>query len=135
MVKKFISIDYAGIAIASTCFLHCLGTLFFLAGYSASSFLYLSFLDNPQIHAIFILASVALGIISLMIAYAILKKSSQISWFIKLLLGIGVFCLLSGLFLDSFSTSNFANILLLSGAAAIALLHVQLLLAKKKITD
>jgi hypothetical protein len=135
MVKKFISLDYAGIAIASTCFLHCLGTLFFLAGYSASSFLYLSFLDNPQIHAIFILASVALGIISLMIAYAILKKSSQISWFIKLLLGIGVFCLLSGLFLDSFSTSNFANILLLSGAAAIALLHVQLLLAKKKITD
>ncbi len=135
MVKKFISLDYAGIAIASTCFLHCLGTLFFLAGYSTSSFLYLSFLDNPQIHAIFILASVALGIISLMIAYAILKKSSQISWFIKLLLGIGVFCLLSGLFLDSFSTSNFANILLLSGAAAIALLHVQLLLAKKKITD
>lgn len=135
MVKKFISLDYAGIAIASTCFLHCLGTLFFLAGYSASSFLYLSFLDNPQIHAIFILASVALGIISLMIAYAILKKSSQISWFIKLLLGIGVFCLLSGLFLDSFSTSNFANILLLSGAAAIVLLHVQLLLAKKKITD
>ena len=132
MVKKFISLDYAGIAIASTCFLHCLGTLFFLAGYSASSFLYLSFLDNPQIHAIFILASVALGIISLMIAYAILKKSSQINWFIKLLLGIGVFCLLSGLFLDSFSTSNFANILLLSGAAAIALLHVQLLLAKKK---
>ena len=135
MVKKFISLDYAGIAIASTCFLHCLGTLFFLAGYSASSFLYLSFLDNPQIHAIFILASVALGIISLMIAYAILKKSSQINWFIKLLLGIGVFCLLSGLFLDSFSTSNSANILLLSGAAAIALLHVQLLLAKKKITD
>lgn len=135
MVNKFISLDYAGIAIASTCFLHCLGTLFFLAGYSASSFLYLSFLDNPQIHAIFILASVALGIISLMIAYAILKKSSQINWFIKLLLGIGVFCLLSGLFLDSFSTSNFANILLLSGAAAIALLHVQLLLAKKKITD
>ena len=135
MVKKFISLDYAGIAIASTCFLHCLGTLFFLAGYSASSFLYLSFLDNPQIHAIFILASVALGIISLMIAYAILKKSSQINWFIKLLLGIGVFCLLSGLFFDSFSTSNFANILLLSGAAAIALLHVQLLLAKKKITD
>ena len=135
MVKKFISLDYAGIAIASTCFLHCLGTLFFLAGYSASSFLYLIFLDNPQIHAIFILASVALGIISLMIAYAILKKSSQISWFIKLLLGIGVFCLLSGLFLDSFSTSNSANILLLSGAAAIALLHVQLLLAKKKITD
>lgn len=135
MVKKFISLDYAGIAIASTCFLHCLGTLFFLAGYSASSFLYLSFLDNPQIHAIFILASVALGIISLMIAYAILKKSSHISWFIKLLLGIGVFCLLSGLFLDSFSTSNFANILLLSGAAAIVLLHVQLLLAKKKITD
>jgi hypothetical protein len=135
MVKKFISLDYAGIAIASTCFLHCLGTLFFLAGYSASSFLYLSFLDNPQIHAIFILASVALGIISLMIAYAILKKSSQINWFIKLLLGIGVFCLLSGLFLDSFSTSNFANIFLLSGAAAIALLHVQLLLAKKKITD
>lgn len=135
MVKKFISLDYAGIAIASTCFLHCLGTLFFLAGYSASSFLYLSFLDNPQIHAIFILASVALGIISLMIAYAILKKSSQINWFIKLLLGIGVFCLLSGLFLDSFSTSNFANILLLSGAAAITLLHVQLLLAKKKITD
>ena len=135
MVKKFISLDYAGIAIASTCFLHCLGTLFFLAGYSASSFLYLSFLDNSQIHAIFILASVALGIISLMIAYAILKKSSQINWFIKLLLGIGVFCLLSGLFLDSFSTSNFANILLLSGAAAIALLHVQLLLAKKKITD
>ena len=135
MVKKFIGLDYAGIAIASTCFLHCLGTLFFLAGYSASSFLYLSFLDNPQIHAIFILASVALGIISLMIAYAILKKSSQINWFIKLLLGIGVFCLLSGLFLDSFSTSNFANILLLSGAAAIALLHVQLLLAKKKITD
>ena len=111
------------------------GLYFFLAGYSASSFLYLSFLDNPQIHAIFILASVALGIISLMIAYAILKKSSQINWFIKLLLGIGVFCLLSGLFLDSFSTSNFANILLLSGAAAIALLHVQLLLAKKKITD
>ena len=135
MVKKFISLDYAGIAITSTCFLHCLGTLFFLAGYSASSFLYLSFLDNPQIHAIFILASVALGIISLMIAYAILKKSSQISWFIKLLLGIGVFCLLSGLFLDSFSTSNSANILLLSGAAAIMLLHVQLLLAKKKITD
>lgn len=135
MVKKFISLDYAGIAIASTCFLHCLGTLFFLAGYSASSFLYLSFLDNPQIHVIFILASVAMGIISLMIAYAILKKSSQINWFIKLLLGIGVFCLLSGLFLDSFSTSNFANILLLSGAAAIALLHVQLLLAKKKITD
>ena len=135
MVKKFISLDYAGIAIASTCFLHCLGTLFFLAGYSASSFLYLNFLDNPQIHAIFILASVALGIISLMIAYAILKKSSQINWFIKLLLGIGVFCLLSGLFLDSFSTSNFANILLLSGAAAIALLHLQLLLAKKKITD
>ena len=135
MVKKFISLDYAGIAIASTCFLHCLGTLFFLAGYSASSFLYLSFLDNPQIHAIFILASVALGIISLMIAYAILKKSSQISWFIKLLLGIGVFCLLSGLFLDSFSTSNSADILLLSGAAAIVLLHVQLLLAKKKITD
>ena len=135
MVKKFISLDYAGIAIASTCFLHCLGTLFFLAGYSASSFLYLNFLDNPQIHAIFILASVALGIISLMIAYEILKKSSQINWFIKLLLGIGVFCLLSGLFLDSFSTSNFANILLLSGAAAIALLHVQLLLAKKKITD
>ena len=135
MVKKFISLDYAGIAIASTCFLHCLGTLFFLTGYSASSFLYLSFLDNPQIHAIFILASVALGIISLMIAYAILKKSSQINWFIKLLFGIGVFCLLSGLFLDSFSTSNFANILLLSGAAAIALLHVQLLLAKKKITD
>ena len=135
MVKKFISLDYAGIAIASTCFLHCLGTLFFLAGYSASFFLYLSFLDNPQIHAIFILASVALGIISLMIAYAILKKSSQINWFIKLLFGIGVFCLLSGLFLDSFSTSNFANILLLSGAAAIALLHVQLLLAKKKITD
>ena len=111
------------------------GLYFFLAGYSASCFLYLSFLDNPQIHAIFILASVALGIISLMIAYAILKKSSQINWFIKLLLGIGVFCLLSGLFLDSFSTSNFANILLLSGAAAIALLHVQLLLAKKKITD
>ena len=135
MVKKFIGLDYAGIAIASTCFLHCLGTLFFLAGYSASSFLYLNFLENPQIHAIFILASVALGIISLMIAYAILKKSSQINWFIKLLLGIGVFCLLSGLFLDSFSTSNFANILLLSGAAAIALLHVQLLLAKKKITD
>ena len=135
MVNKFISLDYAGIAIASTCFLHCLGTLFFLAGYSASSFLYLSFLDNPQIHAIFIIASVALGTISLMIAYAILKKSSQINWFIKLLLGIGVFCLLSGLFLDSFSTSNFANIILLSGAAAIALLHVQLLLAKKKITD
>jgi len=135
MVKKFISLDYAGIAIASTCFLHCLGTLFFLAGYSASSFLYLSFLDNPQIHAIFILASVALGIISLMIAYAILKKSSQISWFIKLLLGIGVFCLLSGLLLDSYSSSSLANILLLSGAAAIVLLHVQLLIAKKKITD
>jgi hypothetical protein len=135
MVKKFISLDYAGIAIASTCFLHCLGTLFFLAGYSASSFLYLSFLDNPQIHAIFILASVALGIISLMIAYAILKKSTRISGFIKLILGIGVSCLLSGLFLDSFSNSNFANILLLSGAAAIMLLHVQLLIAKKKITD
>ena len=135
MVKKFISLDYAGIAIASTCFLHCLGTLFFLAGYSASSFLYLSFLDNPQIHAIFILASVALGIISLMIAYAILKKSSQINWFIKLLLGIGVFCLLSGLLLDSYSSSSLANILLLSGAAAIVLLHVQLLIAKKKITD
>jgi len=96
MVKKFISLDYAGIAIASTCFLHCLGTLFFLAGYSASSFLYLSFLDNPQIHTIFILASVALGIISLMIAYAILKKSSQISRFIKLILGIGVFFCLAG---------------------------------------
>ena len=135
MVKKFISLDYAGIAIASTCFLHCLGTLFFLAGYSASSFLYLSFLDNPQIHTIFILASVAIGIISLMIAYAILKKSSQISNFIKLILGIGVFCLLSGLLLDSFSSSNSANILLLSGAAAIVLLHVQLLSVKKKITD
>ena len=135
MVKKFISLDYAGIAIASTCFLHCLGTLFFLAGYSASSFLYLSFLDNPQIHTIFILASVALGIISLMIAYAILNKSSQISRFIKLILGIGVFCLLTGLLLDSFSSSNFANILLLSGAAAIALLHVQLLRVKKRITD
>lgn len=135
MVKKFISLDYAGIAIASTCFLHCLGTLFFLAGYSASSFLYLSFLDNPQIHTLFILASVALGIISLMIAYAILKKSSQISNFIKLILGIGVFCLLSGLLLDSFSSSNSANILLLSGAAAIVLLHVQLLSVKKKITD
>ena len=135
MVKKFISLDYAGIAIASTCFLHCLGTLFFLAGYSASSFLYLSFLDNPQIHTIFILASVALGIISLMIAYAILNKSSQISRFIKLILGIGVFCLLTGLLLDSFSSSNLANILLLSGAAAIALLHVQLLRVKKRITD
>ena len=135
MVKKFISLDYAGIAIASTCFLHCLGTLFFLAGYSASSFLYLSFLDNPQIHTIFILASVAIGITSLMIAYAILKKSSQISNFIKLILGIGVFCLLSGLLLDSFSSSNSANILLLSGAAAIVLLHVQLLSVKKKITD
>ena len=135
MVKKFISLDYAGIAIASTCFLHCLATLFFLAGYSASSFLYLSFLDNPQIHTLFILASVALGIISLMIAYAILKKSSQISNFIKLILGIGVFCLLSGLLLDSFSSSNSANILLLSGAAAIVLLHVQLLSVKKKITD
>ena len=135
MVKKFISLDYAGIAIASTCFLHCLGTLFFLAGYSASSFLYLSFLDNPEIHAIFILTSVALGIISLMIAYAILKKSSPINGFIKLILGIGVFCLLSGLLLDSFSSSNLANILLLSGAAAILLLHVQLLIAKKKITD
>ncbi len=135
MVKKFISVDYAGIAIAGTCFLHCLGTLFFLAGYSASSFLYLSFLDNPQIHTIFILASVALGIISLMIAYAILKKSSQISRFIKLILGIGVFFLLSGLLLDSFSSSNLANILLLSGAAAIALLHIQLLRVKKKITD
>ena len=135
MVKKFISLDYAGIVIASTCFLHCLGTLFFLAGYSASSFLYLSFLDNPQIHTIFILASVAIGIISLMIAYAILKKSSQISNFIKLILGIGVFCLLSGLLLDSFSSSNLANILLLSGAAAIVLLHVQLLSVKKKITD
>jgi len=135
MLKKFISLDYAGIAIASTCFLHCLGTLFFLAGYSASSFLYLSFLDNPQIHTIFILASVALGIISLMIAYAILKKSSQISRFIKLILGIGVFFLLSGLLLESFSSSNLANILLLSGAAAIALLHIQLLRVKKKITD
>ena len=135
MVKKFISLDYAGIAIASTCFLHCLGTLFFLAGYSASSFLYLSFLDNPQIHTIFILASVAIGIISLMIAYAILKKSSQISNFIKLILGIGVFCLLSGLLLDSFSSSNLGDILLLSGAAAIVLLHVQLLSVKKKITD
>jgi len=135
MVKKFISLDYAGIAIASTCFLHCLGTLFFLAGYSASSFLYLSFLDNPQIHTIFILASVALGIISLMIAYAILNKSSQISRFIKLILGISVFCLLTGLLLDSFSSSNLANILLLSGAAAIALLHVQLLRVKKRITD
>jgi len=135
MVKKFISLDYAGIAIASTCFLHCLGTLFFLAGYSASSFLYLSFLDNPEIHAIFILTSVALGIISLMIAYAILKKSSPINGFIKLILSIGVFCLLSGLLLDSFSSSNLANILLLSGAAAILLLHVQLLIAKKKITD
>ena len=135
MVKKFISLDYAGIAFASTCFLHCLGTLFFLAGYSASSFLYLSFLDNPQIHTIFILASVALGIISLMIAYAILKKSSQISRFIKLILGIGVFFLLSGLMLDSFSSSSLANILLLSGAAAIALLHIQLLRVKKKITD
>ena len=135
MVKKFISLDYAGIAIASTCFLHSLGTLFFLAGYSASSFLYLNFLDNPQIHAIFILASVALGIISLMIAYAMLKKSTRISGFMKFILGIGVSCLLSGLFLDSFSTSNFANILLLSGAAAIMLLHVQLLIAKKKITD
>ena len=135
MVKKFISLDYAGIAIASTCFLHCLGTLFFLAGYSASSFLYLSFLDNSQIHAIFILASVALGIISLMIAYAILKKSSQINGLIKLILGIGVFFLLSGLLMDSFSSSNLANILLLSGAAAIALLHIQLLRVKKKITD
>ena len=135
MVKKFISLDYAGIAIASTCFLHCLGTLFFLAGYSASSFLYLSFLDNPQIHTLFILASVALGIISLMIAYAILKKSSQISNFIKLSLGVGVFCLLSGLLLDSFSSSNLGDILLLSGAAAIVLLHVQLLSVKKKITD
>ena len=135
MVKKFISLDYAGIAIASTCFFHCLGTLFFLAGYSASSFLYLSFLDNPQIHTIFILASVALGIISLMIAYAILKKSSQISRFHKLILGIGVFFLLSGLLLESFSSSNLANILLLSGAAAIALLHIQLLRVKKKITD
>ena len=135
MVKKFISLDYAGIAIASTCFLHCLGTLFFLAGYSASSFLYLSFLDNPQIHTIFILASVALGIISLMIAYAILNKSSQISRFIKLILGISVFCLLTGLLLDSFSSSNFADILLLSGAAAIALFHVQLLRVKKRITD
>ena len=135
MVKKFISLDYAGIAIASTCFLHCLGTLFFLAGYSASSFLYLSFLDNPQIHTIFILASVALGIISLMIAYAILKKSSQINGLIKLILGIGVFFLLSGLLMDSFSSSNLANILLLSGAAAIALLHIQLLRVKKKITD
>ena len=135
MVKKFISLDYAGIAIASTCFLHCLGALFFLVGYSASSFLYLSFLDNPQIHAIFILASVAIGIISLMIAYAILKKSSQISNFIKLILGIGVFCLLSGLLLDSFSSSNLGDILLLSGAAAIVLLHVQLLSVKKKITD
>ena len=135
MVKKFISLDYAGIAIASTCFLHCLGTLFFLAGYSASSFLYLSFLDNPQIHTIFILASVAIGITSLMIAYAILKKSSQISNFIKLILGIGVFCLLSGLLLDSFSSSNLGDILLLSGAAAIVLLHVQLLSVKKKITD
>ena len=135
MVKKFISLDYAGIAIASTCFLHCLGTLFFLAGYSASSFLYLSFLDNAQIHAVFILASVALGIISLMIAYAILKKSTQISGFIKFILVIGVLCLLSGLLLDSFSSSNLANILLISGAAAIMLLHVQLLRVKKKITD
>ena len=135
MVKKFISLDYAGIAIASTCFLHCLVALFFLADYSASSFLYLSFLDNPQIHAIFILASVVIGIISLMIAYAILKESSKLSWFIKLLLGIGVFCLLSGLLLDSYSSSSLANILLLSGAAAIVLLHVQLLIAKKKITD
>lgn len=135
MVKKFISVDYAGIAIAGTCFLHCLGTLFFLAGYSASSFLYLSFLDNPQIHAIFILASVALGIISLMFAYAVLKKSTRISGFIKLILSIGVFCLLSGLLLDSFSSSNLANILLLSGAAAIVMLHIQLLRVKKKITD
>ena len=135
MVKKFISLDYAGIAIASTCFLHCLVALFFLAGYSASSFLYLSFLDNPQIHAIFILASVVIGIISLMIAYAILKKSTQISGFIKFILVIGVLCLLSGLLLDSFSSSNLANILLISGAAAILLLHVQLLRVKKKITD
>jgi uncharacterized membrane protein YeaQ/YmgE (transglycosylase-associated protein family) len=134
MVKKFISLDYAGIAIASTCFLHCLGTLFFLTGYSASSFLYLSFLDNPEIHAMFILTSVVLGIISLIIAYAILKKSSPINGFIELILGVGVFCLLSGLLLDSFSSSNFGNILLLSGAGAIMLLHVQLLIAKKKIT-
>ena len=135
MVKKFVSLDYAGIAIASTCFLHCLGALFFLVGYSASSFLYLSFLDNPQIHAIFVLASVGLGIISLMIAYAVLNKSSQISRSINLILGIGVFCLLAGLLLDSFSSSNLGDILLLSGAAAIVLLHVQLLSVKKKITD
>jgi len=37
--------------------------------------------------------------------------------------------------LESFSSSNLANILLLSGAAAIALLHIQLLRVKKKITD
>jgi len=43
--------------------------------------------------------------------------------------------LLSGLLLDSFSSSNLANILLISGAAAIMLLHVQLLRVKKKITD
>jgi len=134
MVKKFISLDYAGIAIATTCFLHCLGTLFFFAGYSASSFLFLSFLDNPQIHTIFILASVAIGVISLMIAYAILKKSSQVTRFIKLIFGIGVFCLLSGILLDSYSNSNLSNILLLCGAAAIVLLHVQLLTVKK-ITD
>lgn len=134
MVKKFISLDYAGIAIAATCFLHCLGTLIFLAGFSASSFLFLSFLDNPQIHTIFILASVTVGTISLIIAYAILKKSSQITRSIKLIFGIGVFCLLSGLLLDTFSNSNLSNIILLNGAAAIVLLHVQLLIVKT-ITD
>ncbi|MEK9649968.1 MAG: MerC family mercury resistance protein [Gammaproteobacteria bacterium] len=135
MIKKFTSIDYAGIAIASICFMHCLGSFLILAGYTTSSFIYLNFLDDPKMHFGFIILSVSLGVISLLVAYLVLKKSSEVSNFINLVLGLGISFLLAGLILDVLTTSNLANILLITGAGAIITLHFELLRVKRKIID
>ena len=135
MLKKFISLDYLGILVASACFLHCLGALFVLAGFATSSIIFLRFLDNPQMHVTFILLSVILGIISLLIVYMILRRSSQLNKSISLTLILAVSFLLTGLLLDIYLFSNVANILLLSGAVFITLLHVQLIKVKRTITD
>ena len=135
MVKKLVSIDYAGITLASLCFIHCLGTLFIFTGYTTSSFIFLNFLDNPQMHAAFILLSVFLGILSSLVAYKLLHNSSKINRKIKSILGLGVFCLLAGLSIDLVTESGAAIFFLLTGAVAIILLHIQLLLVKRQITD
>ena len=86
-------------------------------------------------HAGFILLSVFLGMLSLLVVYKLLHNSSKINGKIKSILGLGVFCLLVGLAIDLVTDSNAAIFFLLTGATAIILLHIQLLLVKREITD